>query len=280
VLAARKIPHQLRHTGNGWWVSVPAAAESQARHEIARYERENFGWPPHIPAVHNPEQSLLPVFSVLLILATFHNLTLIDPAVLGLPSIDWIKLGSAHAGKILHGEWWRTVTALTLHADYLHLVSNLVMAAILLPRLCRAYGSGRAWLLVLLSGILGNWLNAYFQPYHHQAIGSSTALFGAVGIFAGAGFKRRMPRLKRSLLPLFAGLALLAMIGSGGERTDLGAHLFGFLAGLAIGFVSPGHFLHSHRKTRPMGTHISTVIAIVIPLVAWGFALGSEYYSR
>ena len=32
-----------------------------------------------------------------------------------------------------------------------------------------------------------------------------------------------------------AGAALLAMLGSSGERTDLGSHLFGLLSGLVIG---------------------------------------------
>jgi membrane associated rhomboid family serine protease len=32
-----------------------------------------------------------------------------------------------------------------------------------------------------------------------------------------------------------SGLALLAFLGSSGERTDLGAHLFGLLCGLVFG---------------------------------------------
>ncbi len=39
----------------------------------------------------------------------------------------------------------------------------------------------------------------------------------------------------KAWLPLGAGLALLSMLGSGGERTDLMAHLFGFMTGLILG---------------------------------------------
>jgi rhomboid protease GluP len=39
----------------------------------------------------------------------------------------------------------------------------------------------------------------------------------------------------RGMLPLAAGVALLADLGTGGERTDLGAHVFGFMVGLAVG---------------------------------------------
>ncbi len=39
------------------------------------------------------------------------------------------------------------------------------------------------------------------------------------------------------LVPFMAGAALLAMTGSSGERTDLGAHLFGLLSGFVIGKI-------------------------------------------
>jgi hypothetical protein len=39
----------------------------------------------------------------------------------------------------------------------------------------------------------------------------------------------------RGALPLVAGVALLADLGTGGERTDLGAHAFGFIVGVAFG---------------------------------------------
>jgi len=38
------------------------------------------------------------------------------------------------------------------------------------------------------------------------------------------------------LAPLVAGIALLAFTGTGGERTDVLAHLLGFVAGVGLGF--------------------------------------------
>jgi len=55
-----------------------------------------------------------------------------------------------------------------------------------------------------------------------------------IGILTGLELKRQLT-LKGVLLPLGAGLSLLAMLGSGGERTDLGAHFMGLVAGCAIG---------------------------------------------
>ena len=37
----------------------------------------------------------------------------------------WLERGAAVSRAILQGEWWRTVTALTLHADGSHIAANL-----------------------------------------------------------------------------------------------------------------------------------------------------------
>ena len=38
----------------------------------------------------------------------------------------WFEVGSASADLIWRGAWWRAITALTLHADLLHLAGNVV----------------------------------------------------------------------------------------------------------------------------------------------------------
>ena len=43
---------------------------------------------------------------------------------------DWFAAGEAQAGLILDGEWERVVTALSLHADLGHLLSNLIAGSL------------------------------------------------------------------------------------------------------------------------------------------------------
>ncbi len=45
-------------------------------------------------------------------------------------SLDWWEAGKSHAGLIQQGEWWRTLTALSLHADPIHLIGNLVFGVL------------------------------------------------------------------------------------------------------------------------------------------------------
>ena len=43
---------------------------------------------------------------------------------------DWSEVGRVSGEQILHGQWWRVVTALTLHADVMHLVGNVIACLI------------------------------------------------------------------------------------------------------------------------------------------------------
>jgi rhomboid protease GluP len=69
-------------------------------------------------------------------------------------------------------------------------------------------------------------------------VGFSTAIFAAIGIVCGQQLTSRRPSLLRQLIqPLGAGTGLLAMLGTEGEQTDLGAHLLGFGCGLGCGLL-------------------------------------------
>jgi membrane associated rhomboid family serine protease len=124
-----------------------------------------------------------------------------------------------------------------------------------------------------LSGALGTVANAWFQPEYHTSIGASTLVFGAVGILASLQVIRGNSKFRKTwFLPLAGALALLAMLGTEGENTDIGAHLFGFLFGILFGLI--GAYLVG--KTGRPGSRINALLAVcavAIPLVAWWVAL-------
>jgi membrane associated rhomboid family serine protease len=152
----------------------------------------------------------------------------------------WFAAGASDASRVLQGEWWRTVTALTLHADGAHVLSNVAIGTFVVGAVMRSEGVGWGAALVLASGTLGNLVNAWAHQTLHSSVGFSTAVFGAIGILAGLAYVRGSRRMKpgRPAWTALAGsLALLALLGTGGERTDLFAHLFGGLAGLGLGII-------------------------------------------
>lgn len=158
---------------------------------------------------------------------------------------DLIALGRADSLAIIDlNQWWRALTALTLHADVVHLMSNLVAGMGFAFFVARFFGATAGWLLILMSGVAGNLLNAWvYFPEVHFSIGASTAVFGALGLLTGVGVcaaliePQQRWTLPRWLVPIFGGLTLLGLIGVGDGLVDVAAHISGFASGFVLGLV-------------------------------------------
>lgn len=190
-------------------------------------------------------------------------------------SIDWSAAGAAQAGLILDGAWWRTVTALSLHADLAHLLGNMAFGVVTGLLVAQLLGSGLAWLAILLAGALGNALNAAFQAGDHTAVGASTGVFGAVGILSGYARRSRVVPWQggiRRWAPVGAGLMLLAFLGFGGGRTDVWAHVAGFATGGVIGFALAHAGNDLQQGAQAQRTY--GVLACSLFALAWLLALG------
>lgn len=273
VLHARAIPCRIIQKEDEFELVTQPEFLEKAIRELRLFEEENRNWPLPPPPVPPPFVNLISTLSILLLLASFHNIVQLDSAVFNFSTPDWFGLGSAQAGKIMDGEWWRVITALTLHADALHLVGNLLIGGVFVILICAELGSGPAWLLLVACGSLGNLLNAALHPPAHTSLGASTSLFGAVGILAAGGIIRyRRHLLRQRILPMAAALALLAILGTEGEKTDLGAHLFGFVSGLTLGGLA--HYLIG--KYGNPGGRVNLLLAfssLLIVLAAWWLAI-------
>lgn len=155
-----------------------------------------------------------------------------------LADVPFMQLGSARSRQILDGELWRVVTALCLHVDGPHLFGNVLALGLFATAVAWSLGPGVGALLIVLSGALANWVNAFVHGPSHDVVGASTAVFGAIGILAGLQavrrWRRELPK-GRAWLPLAGGLALLAMLGTSGQRVDVIAHLLGLLCGTGLG---------------------------------------------
>jgi len=273
VLQSRQIPCRSEKFDNKWQLLVPTDQYQIACQELILYETENRNWPPPPPAERKLHENTASTIWIFILLAIFHNITQQQINLIGHHPVNWMELGNAHAEKILQGEWWRLITALTLHSGVLHLVSNIALGGIFMVRLCRLLGSGRAWLLVLASGGLGNLLNALVQSPNHQSIGSSTAVFGAVGLLATINMLHYRSNLRqRWPLPIAAALGLLALLGASGENTDIGAHLFGFISGIGFGLVE-NYFMQGIERPSKQLNRVLAIFSTTLVLVAWWMAL-------
>ena len=191
ILASRNIPYLLTGRGNKLRLYVPALLERQARSELEAVLAESRKpRPVYIePPAHNNAHWAL---SVLLLLILWHGVRMHWgflahlPGLPDLPPEEWSRLGSLDVFRVkTFGEWYRCVTALTLHADSQHLFGNVLFGAPFLILLCRRVGLGLGLFLILLAGSFGNALNAWYRPAGHISLGFSTALFGTVGVLSG-----------------------------------------------------------------------------------------------
>ena len=91
---------------------------------------------------------------------------------------------------------------------------------------------------------------ALLAPSQHSAIGASTAVFAALGLLAALAWRQQAALLRglRRWRPLAAAIMLLALLGVGGEHTDVWAHVAGLAAGGVIGIL-----LYLIRAPLPLG---------------------------
>ncbi|MBM0107294.1 rhomboid family intramembrane serine protease [Steroidobacter sp. S1-65] len=153
---------------------------------------------------------------------------------------DWLAVGSLNGAIPSSQEWWRVVTALTLHADVGHLLSNLLFGVVLGFLASRAVGGGVAWGGILLGAMMGNALDALWMPVEQNSIGASTAVFAALGMLSAYAWMLESSvhlRWAKRFGPLIAGVILLGFLGAGGERTDVVAHVTGFASGCLLGLL-------------------------------------------
>ncbi|MGH7553513.1 MAG: rhomboid family intramembrane serine protease, partial [Longimicrobiales bacterium] len=149
--------------------------------------------------------------------------------------------GDLHGERVQQGEWWRAITALTLHTDAPHLLANLAAGIWFGVLAGRQLGPGVAWLLILLAAATSNLLESLFGPPGHRAVGASTAVFAALGVLSANAWRAPFPRAQRWAVrwgPLVVGVILLGWFGSEGERTDVVAHIGGFLLGVVAGGIA------------------------------------------
>lgn len=266
------LPQQQNAPGQVQWrLFVPEEEAPRAVSELEAYRVENQQAPPPVPTfqpIDSGWSGVLMFLMVIWALPTFEYISLFG--------WHWHDLGVMHAGAVKAGEWWRVITALTLHADLPHLLGNSLFGAIFGLLVGRNLGSGLGWLLVLLSAAAGNGLNAWLQADAFRSIGASTANFAALGVSAAYIWRRgyylpnhNTGRWRRAFAPVFAAIALLAYTGTGGENTDIVAHFTGFACGVCAGLIA-AHF--NPQRLGRSGQWLAGTAAMLLVAFAWALA--------
>lgn len=257
------------YTEGNWIILVPQEQYRFFEKQIADYESERvlfdkqrYECSCHTTVEHNTSYSALHVSLILLFIHLISG-----PSNMGGPLIE---TGLLSITGLFNGEWWRPITALTLHGDIAHLLSNSMFLIVFVPHICRCIGPTLTWFLILLSGIAGNITTCFFYEAPHRSLGASTSVFAALGLLAGLAVitKLRERETKLASRAFIAGVAMLAVTGLDID-TDVLAHIFGFIYGLI--FAGIGYFLK--EKLSIKFKTVLWLITCAIPASAWYYAI-------
>jgi rhomboid protease GluP len=167
-----------------------------------------------------------------------------------------VRYGANRTDLVLHGQWYRLLTATFVHVGLLHLATNmwcLWNLGMLGEPLIGPFGLVAVY---MITGIAGNLLSMGWNVFRYQAYGdlvalvipgagASGAVFGIAGLLIVLLSNRRLPfpwedlrQLRRRVIQ-FAAINLVIGVGTMfvpvGIAIDNMAHIGGFLSGLALG---------------------------------------------
>ncbi|MFJ4619576.1 rhomboid family intramembrane serine protease [Streptomyces sp. NPDC088812] len=161
-------------------------------------------------------------------------------------------------GGVARGEWYRLLTSMFLHSNYMHILFNMLSLWWLGGPLEQALGRVRYLALYFVSGLAGSALTYLLAAPNQPSLGASGAIFGLFGATAVL-----MRRMRYDMRPIIALLVINGIITFGWGSIAWQAHVGGFVAGVAIGYG----MVHAPRERRALvqfGTCALVLVAAVV----------------
>ncbi|MFA5905024.1 MAG: rhomboid family intramembrane serine protease [Desulfobacula sp.] len=266
ILASQHIESRVEKEGTIFHILVDTGDKSKAFAAINAYYRENRHQKIR-QTIQNFSMSpfkSIPAFMIMGFLAAIHLFCL----YYDLHDAMILKYGASSL-FIRQGENFRAITALFLHADERHLLGNLAGILIFGAPFINLSGFGTGPFMLLLTGTLGNLMTAGLYRTARISIGASTSVMGAAGLLVAFQMTRKgKTRSRDTVIPLIAGAILVGLL-SQGERTDVFAHIFGFLNG----FI-PGLIFFPLNRTVQSGLKEPAALLITLLIVISSFLSG------
>ena len=178
VLVSQGIENVItrRDEDSAWLLEIAEADFARATESLALYERENRRpWQREVKWTGLLFDVRAAIWFLALIL--FHFSAEVFQKNFHLP-------GAVDRAAVLHGEWWRLFTAITLHADVAHLLANVTIGFVFLGFAMGCYGAGGALLLSLLGGALGNVASLLLHEAPFRSLGASGFVMASLGLLA------------------------------------------------------------------------------------------------
>lgn len=141
---------------------------------------------------------------------------------------------------LVYGEYWRTVSAMFVHANIEHLFNNMVILLFMGAMIEKGIGHVAFGLIYIISGLGGNFLSLLYKVINHidiASVGASAAIFGMDGLLLAVVLfsRKRIPDVTPKRLMLMIILTLYS--GFRSSNIDNAAHVGGLVTGFSLGVI-------------------------------------------
>jgi rhomboid protease GluP len=150
--------------------------------------------------------------------------------------------GGKDGYAILHGQWWRLITAGYLHGGLLHIGMNMWVLFDIGTQVEQVFGTSRYLAIYSIANITGFMASTFWAP-QVLSIGASAAIFGLIGAMIAFGIRDRAigPAVRGlyirwAIYGLIMGLLPMFSI-------DNAAHIGGLTGGFVVAYIAnvPGY---------------------------------------
>ena len=144
------------------------------------------------------------------------------------------QLGISKYSFFTLGDYWRAVSALFMHADISHFLSNSWLL-IIFGWLLYDQGGHRAFPTIpLIYGALTNISTVYRYPEHVFLVGASGMVYGMVGFWLVLFLKYSKDPLNHRLMRATAFILIILMPTTFRQEVSYSAHAIGFVLGVCF----------------------------------------------
>jgi rhomboid protease GluP len=154
--------------------------------------------------------------------------------------MDLLRWGAAYGPRVVHGEPWRLLTSMFLHAGLIHIGSNMYVLWLGGRLTERMFGNVSYLVIYVVSGLAGA-ITAIAFGSAGPLVGASGAVFGVFGALGGYLLVQRKnvpPDFLRSMRGQLVQFVLInTVISLAIPQISGWAHAGGFLMGFVVGML-------------------------------------------
>ena len=194
-----------------------------------------------------------------------------------------LRWGSDFGPVTLGGQYWRVITSLFLHLNFVHLTVNLLFLWGLGTLLDRLLGRTKTFAIYLLTGIAGSVASLSWHPTVNS-VGSSGGIYGLAGVIITLLAFARLKLPRRNVIRILIWLILMTpfglVFGHISKETNYAAHIGGLVSGIIIGGILAWTFRTpvAERAARQHRLLVFSAVALVVMFT--GVAFGRRHVVK